>query len=74
MTNPLHVVRKQRNRDSLEHHEALQAVPWTISDYEKLRQGVIELVRTHCGVRHGSVTVNSEAWWRVLGLLDRSES
>ena len=74
MTNPLHQARKRGDRNSLEHHEGIQAVPWTLEDYEKLRRGVIELVRSRITVGNGNVMVESTAWWRVLGLLDRSES
>ena len=75
MTNPMHEARKKyRGNESLEAHEAIVSVPWTESDYEKLRQGVIELVRSRLAVGNGNVMVDSVAWWRLLGLLDRSES
>jgi len=51
--------------------------PWTIEDYERVRQAAIDLSRSHVSVDRMGKTLScfdGRAYWALLGALDRTES
>ena len=54
--------------------DAHRSRPWSLQDYETLHLAVLAMIRTHVPWSRGDVTMaafNGDAYWAVLGALDR---
>lgn len=66
----------QSGRYSVDVDDERRARPWTRTDYERLRQAVLAMSRTHTSIdRPGGRILSAfdgRLYWKVLGALDRT--
>jgi len=61
--------------DSLAHELEKRNRPWTVEEYERVRQAAIALSRTHVSVDRMGKTLScfdGKAYWALLGALGRT--
>lgn len=60
---------------SLMDEDAFRARPWTLDEYETMRQAALAMVRTHlpwdAPTGETRASFDGEAYWALLGALDR---